>query len=201
MLTTIRARIALGEFASALVTMVNLEKLVTDYRRLLDQMEIYILRAIVLWKQKQRAEAIDSMEKAIVLAQPYGFVRIFANEGTVVIPMLQKLNNRLSDKAETTGLAVFVRSILLLAGECAEIYPGLTSNLEEKPVKLSKQQMRMLMFLAAGKNNRQICEETGLKINTVKAHLFKLYEKLDVNSAAEAVLKAYRLDIIDKTRR
>ena len=56
----------------------------------------------------------------------------------------------------------------------------------------------MLMYLVAGKNNRQICEETGLKLNTVKAHLFKLYEKLEVSSATEAVLKSYRLGIIDR---
>jgi len=60
--------------------------------------------------------------------------------------------------------------------------------------------MRMLVFLAAGKNNRKICEETGMKLNTVKAHLFKLYEKLEINSATEAVLKAYRIGILKKDR-
>ncbi|MCL2336064.1 MAG: LuxR C-terminal-related transcriptional regulator, partial [Firmicutes bacterium] len=105
-------------------------------------------------------------------------------------------------RPEQSETAVFVRNILLVASESAKTYPGLTgrleSRLEEKPVKLSKQQMRMLLFLAAGKNNRQISEETGLNLNTVKAHLFKLYEKLAVNSATEAVLKAYRLGILAK---
>ena len=196
--TTIRARIALGDFTAALILMANTEKLAVDFKRPLDLMEIHTLRAIVLWKQKQRIEAVDSMEKAVFLAQPYGFIRVIANEGAVVIPILQKLNNRLSGSPETSDIAVFVRSILLVASETALIYPGLTSSLEEKPVKLSKQQMRLLQYLAAGKNNRQICEETGLKLNTVKAHLFKLYEKLEVNSATEAVLKSYRIGILEK---
>jgi len=195
--TTIRARIAPGDFSLALILMANVEKLVTDYRRPLDLMEIHILRAIVLWKEKQRPDAVDSMEKAVLLAQPYGFTRIFANEGAAVIPILQKLYNRLSSNPEKSDITVFVRTVQLLTNESALSNPGLTSSLEEKSVKLSKQQMRMLLYLASGKNNRQICEETGLKPNTVKAHLFKLYEKLEVNSATDAVLKSRRLGIIE----
>jgi len=202
-IASIRARIVLGEFASALVIMSKLEELVTDYRRPLDQMEIHILRAIILWNEKQRTDAAASMEKAILLAQPYGFTRIFADEGAAVIPILQKLYNRLSRKPEQSDAAVFVRNTLFVANESAKIFPGLInkheSNPDKKPVKLSKQQMRMLLFLASGKNNRQICEETGLKLNTVKAHLFILYEKLDVNTATDAVLKAYQLGILEKT--
>ena len=199
---TIRARIVLGHFSSALLLIANVEKLTADYRRPLDLMESYVLRAIVLWKEKQRAEAVDSLEKAVLLARPYGFIRIIANEGATVAPILQKLYNRLSRRPEQSNAAVFARTILLAANENAIVFPGLISKLDDrldaKPIKLSKQQTRMLMFLASGKNNRQISEETGLKLNTVKAHLFKMYEKLDVNNATDAVLKASQLGIIEK---
>ena len=197
--TTIRSEIALGDFSPALLLMAKLEKLVTDYHRPLDRIEVLVLRAILLWKQKQRAAAIDSMEKAALLAQPYGFTRVFANEGAAILQILKKLYNRLADNPDRSDTLIFVRTVILLATESAEVYPGITSGLEEAPVKLSKQQMRMLLLLAAGNNNQQICEETGLKLNTVKAHLFKLYEKLEVNSAADAVLKARRIGIIGDT--
>ena len=196
--TTVRAKIALGDYSSALLLMANLEKLVTNYRRLLDQMEIHVLRAIVLFKQRRRAEAVASIEEAVFLAQPYGFTRIFADEGAVIMPILQKLYNRFSGAPEKSNLATFVRTIQIITNENAASFPGLTSGLEENHVKLSKQQMRMLLFLSAGKNNRQICEETGLKLNTVKAHLYKLYEKLEVNSATDAVLKSYQLGVIER---
>ena len=197
-LATIRAKIALGSFSSAMLLLANLEQLVNGYCRPLDQMEIHILRAILFWKEGQRAEAVDSMEKAVLLAQPRGFTRIFANEGAVILPILQKLYNRLSGCPENAEITIFVRIVQLLANESAKAYPGLSGSLYDKPVKLSKQQMRMLIFLANGKNNRQICEETGLKLNTVKAHLYKLYEKLGVNSATEAVLTSYRLGIMER---
>ena len=200
-LTTIRARIALGEFNAALMTLAKLEKLATDYRRPLDQIEIHILRSLAQWMQKQRADAVDSMEKAMLMARPYGFTRIFANEGAAAVPILQKLYNRYSGKQNSMETTIFARTLLLMANESAALVPGITNAREDANVKLSKQQMRMLLFLAAGKNNRQICEETGLKLNTVKAHLYKLYEKLEVNSAIDAVVKSRQLGVIEAPHR
>ena len=197
-LATARAHIALGNYSPSSVLLVRLENLMSNCRRTLDQLEALILEAILHWSQKQHTQAVDTMKEAVFLAQPHGYVRMFVNEGAVIIPILQKLYNRLSSKPDQSEIAVFVRTALLLANECAEMYPGLTSSLEGNHVKLSRQQKRMLLFLAAGRNNRQICEETGLKLNTVKAHLYKLYEKLEVHTSTEAVLKSYRLGIIEK---
>lgn len=202
LLTTTRAQIVVGKFSAALILLTRMERLALNCCRILDRLEALILRAILYWSQSQRTQAVDTMKEAVLLAQPCGYIRIFANEGAAIIPILQKLYNHLSRRPEQSDTVVFVRTILLVTNESAKTYPGLTSilesRLEEKLVKLSKQQMRMLLFLASGKNNRQICEETGLKLNTVKAHLFILYEKLDVHSAADAVLKAYRLGILEK---
>jgi LuxR family maltose regulon positive regulatory protein len=197
-LTTIRAKISIGEFSSALRLITNVEKLVIKYRKPLDQIEILILRAIIYWKEKQRPEAIESLQDAVVMARPYGYVRIFANEGAAIIPILQKLYRRYAAKSEDETMSYFIRELLLAASENVEIYPGITGGLEEKTVKLSKQQVLMLNFLAAGKNARQICEATGLKLNTVKVHLSQLYGKLEVNNAIDAVLKANRIGLLEK---
>jgi len=201
-LSTVRAHITLGAFSPAIILLAKLENLALNCRRTLDRLEALILRAIILWRQRQRGQAIETMSEAVFLAKPCGYIRIFANEGMAVIPILQKLYNSLSRRPEHSDTAVFVRTILLLANERTKTVTGLAdileSRLEGKPIKLSKQQMRMLLFLASGKNNRQICEETGMNLNTVKAHLFKLYEKLEVNSATDAVLKAYQLGIIER---
>ena len=103
------------------------------------------------------------MKKAVSLAMPYGYVRMFANEGAAIVPILQKLYNKTMSGPEEPDLSCFIRELILCASENASHNPGITSCLEEKPVKLSKQQRLMLDFLDAGKNNRQICMETGLK--------------------------------------
>jgi len=197
-MTTIRARISAGELTPALALLASAEKLAIDYRRPLDQIEVFILRSIAYWNGKKRTDALDCMEKAVLLAKPYGYIRMFANEGAAIVPVLQKLYNRISCNPEEPALSVFIKKIILCVRENEKDNPGIASSLDGKAVKLSKQQALMLSLLSEGKNNRQICEATGLKLNTVKAHLYKLYEKLEVNNAADAVLEANRLGILDK---
>ena len=67
---------------------------------------------------------------------------------------------------------------------------------QQKPVKLSKQQKQIITLLSKGYTNAMIVEETGLKITTIKTHTSLAYEKLDVNNAMDAVLKARELDLI-----
>ncbi|OQB24436.1 MAG: HTH-type transcriptional regulator MalT [Firmicutes bacterium ADurb.Bin182] len=197
-LTTIRAKITLGEFASALMLISSAERIAVDFCRPLDEIELYILRAVVYWKEKRRSSAVDAMEKAVMLAKPYGYIRLFANEGAAVITMLQKLYGKVSAVAAEPELLCFIHELIICASENAEVYPGMASSAEEELVKLSKQQAIMLSHIAGGKNIQQICKATGLKRNTVKAHLYKLYEKLEVNNATEAVLKAYRIKLLEK---
>lgn len=197
-MATIRARISLGELTPAFALLSSAEKLAVDYRRPLDQIEVLILRSIAYWNGKKRTNALICIEKAVLLARPYGYIRMFANEGAAILPILQKLYNRISCKPEDTELSVFIKKIILYSSENAKNIPGIATYLDGKVVRLSKQQAHMLNLLSEGKNNRQICETTGLKLNTVKAHLYKLYEKLEVNNATDAVLEAHRLGILDK---
>jgi LuxR family maltose regulon positive regulatory protein len=197
-LTTVRAQIAVGAFSPALILLARLERLALNCRRRLDRLETLILRAILLWRQRQRAEAVDTMREAVLLAQPCGYIRMFANEGAAVLPVLRKLYNAAATRPEGDALLNFMRELIYTASESAKRNPGITGDPEENPIRLSRQQKLMLALLASGRNNRQICEETGLKLNTVKAHLFKLYEKLDVNSATDAVLKARRMNLLSK---
>ena len=50
----------------------------------------------------------------------------------------------------------------------------------------------VLVFLIAGKSNREIAAELDLSISTVKAHLSSLYGKLGVSSRTQAALIGVR---------
>jgi len=63
-------------------------------------------------------------------------------------------------------------------------------------VKLSKQQRQIITYLSKGYTNAMIVKETGLKLTTIKTHTALAYQKLDVNSALDAVLKARELGLI-----
>jgi len=65
-----------------------------------------------------------------------------------------------------------------VAGRRAEDHPVLASS-------LTGREEEVLGLLAAGLSNRQIAERLGLRPQTVKNHVSRVYEKLDVHSRLE----------------
>lgn len=60
----------------------------------------------------------------------------------------------------------------------------------------TRTQMRVLALLGMGKSNREIAEELGCNVKTVKNHLNILFQKFDVKNRTEAVVKALAAGLI-----
>ena len=54
-----------------------------------------------------------------------------------------------------------------------------------KPI--SEKEYTILMDIARGKTNQDLCDEHFISMNTVKTHLKRIYAKMDVNSRTQAV--------------
>ena len=71
-----------------------------------------------------------------------------------------------------------------------------------KPVvmqdKLTEREILILNLLAEGKSYKKIAEQVFLSVDGVKYHIRSIYEKLQVNSRAEAVYKGQKLKILSK---
>lgn len=61
---------------------------------------------------------------------------------------------------------------------------------------LTRQEMRVLERLAAGRSNKEIARDLGLSPNTVKTHVANLYGKLDVSRRTQALGRARDLALI-----
>jgi DNA-binding NarL/FixJ family response regulator len=61
---------------------------------------------------------------------------------------------------------------------------------------LSNREVEVLEMLAAGHANKVIARELSISPNTVKTHVARLFEKLDVASRTQAIGKARGLDIL-----
>ena len=62
----------------------------------------------------------------------------------------------------------------------------------EKKNLLTVREQRVLDLLAQGLAYKQIGDEMGISINTIRTHLRHIYEKLHVQSRTEAVAKYLR---------
>ncbi|MDL2313888.1 LuxR C-terminal-related transcriptional regulator [Desulfovibrio sp. OttesenSCG-928-C14] len=196
--TTARAYIALNRVTEALSLLEKLKALSASFNRTLDMAEAGILLALVLWGMGERQKARAIMDETLELTQQYGFVRIIADEGASILPVLRDCLNDLNGKASLGRLdREYVNNVYLAACAVSKKHRGLGWNIHVKPVKLSRQQIKILSLIARGFKQKQIAEMTSLTLPTVKSHTYVMYKKLDVTNAANAILKARGIGLLE----
>lgn len=67
---------------------------------------------------------------------------------------------------------------------------------EERLAQLSQREQEILLFLAQGYTNKEIAKSLEISPNTVKTHLSKLFEKLEVSNRTQAVAESKLLNLI-----
>lgn len=63
-------------------------------------------------------------------------------------------------------------------------------------MRLTGREVDVLRLIARGRTYSQVARELGVSAHTVGSHIKSAYRKLDVHSAAAAVLQAVRLGLI-----
>lgn len=196
--TTARAYIVLGNFDKARILCEKLMRLAADFHRELDEAEAAALLAVILWLTGEKQEAAELLKRTLNVTEPYRFIRVFADEGRALLPILKKLLKR-SDKETDPYMPGYryLQELYLAAYAQSKRHKGIACAAELKPIKLSKQQKYVLELLAKGYKNAEIIELTGLSINTIRAHTKVAYQKLEVNNMMDAVLRARELGLIE----
>ena len=64
-------------------------------------------------------------------------------------------------------------------------------------IGITNKTYHVLVWLAKGKTNKEIADELNISVHTVKAHLAKLFERLQTSNRMDTVMEAMRLGLID----
>jgi ATP/maltotriose-dependent transcriptional regulator MalT len=162
-------------------------KLAEQQNRLRSRIEILILQALAFQAKGEAAEALASLEQALTLAEPEGYVRIFTAEGKPMIEMLSKLNNK--------NLNPYTKRILALLEPPRY---GLSSPVIPQPLvePLSVRELEVLCLIAQGLSNQEITQKLFISLSTVKGHNLRIFAKLQAKSRTEAVVRARELGLI-----
>ena len=154
--------------------------------------EILMLQALAFQAGGDTDQAMAALERALTLAEPGGFIRIFVDEG---LPMA-----RLLYEATARGIAPDYARRLLAAFPVAEPEqagpPRTQAPSAEMVEPLSERELEVLELIAEGLTNQQIASRLFLSLNTVKAHARNIYGKLGVRSRTQAVARARALGIL-----
>jgi LuxR family transcriptional regulator, maltose regulon positive regulatory protein len=149
--------------------------------------EALALQALGYSRRGDQAGAMTSLERALRLAEPEGYVRLFADLGLPMARLLQEARAR-------DVLPGYVAKLLAAFGADLVLPDSMGGAL---PEPLTPREQEVLELLAAGLTNREIGEALVISAETVKKHTGNIYGKLGSSNRTEAVAQARELDLLN----
>ncbi len=146
--------------------------------------EILVLQALAHQAQGDIPAALASLQSALTLAEPEGYVRIFADEG----PPMASLLRAAAKQGITPG---YVRRLLAAVNKTEDGTPASQGLIEP----LSERELDVLRLLGTDLGGPDIARELIVSLNTVRTHTKNIYAKLGVNNRRAAVRRARELDL------
>ncbi|MEP7238981.1 MAG: response regulator transcription factor [Ferruginibacter sp.] len=77
-----------------------------------------------------------------------------------------------------------------VARKVLQLFPGKLSAKIDTPESFTKRETEILNWLGKGYSYKMIASELQVGVETIRTHIKRIYKKLQVNSATEAVYKA-----------
>jgi LuxR family maltose regulon positive regulatory protein len=149
---------------------------------------VYKIRSLLCMARGEMPLAVESLEKALELAEPEGFIQTFLDEGR---PMSRLFHEYIRRK----GKSAFARRLLSAFQSGASPAPVAPAG-RELVEPLSERESEVLAMLTEGLSNQVIAARLYLSLRTVKFHTSNIYGKLRVKTRTEAVSKARTLGLI-----
>ena len=165
------------------------------------QIKLLILSAIAQKKGSDSAGAQRCLRKALQLAAPGQFVRIFLDEGREIVGLLREEwvlcsgGKKISDVA-SESVRQFLTQLVQASG--SDISGTLTSaDSGFQPLEaLTERELQILTQLASGLSNSEIGIKVFVSENTVKFHLKNIFSKLGVSSRLQAISAARQMGLL-----
>ncbi|GAA1646519.1 LuxR C-terminal-related transcriptional regulator [Georgenia ruanii] len=174
---------SLGE---ATVLLERLLRAAEEGRRTGSVLEVLVLRARVLQARGDGAAAQAALRRAITLAEPEGYVRVFADEGRPLVTVLRAVEKQGASRA-------YVRRLLAAA------VPSAGGAAPQLIAPLSDRELDVLRLLRTDLSGPEIARELVVSLNTVRTHTKNVYAKLGVTSRRAAVRRAEELGLLPRS--
>jgi LuxR family maltose regulon positive regulatory protein len=193
------ARVLLARYGSG-----GDERSIDDAVRLLDRLrtaaedggrmgsviEILALQSLAEHALGNVRRALDPLARALGVAEPEGYLRVFLDEGSRMRELLRHATAR--------GLAgEYARKVL--SAFDAPRQPVVASSRVPAPgpaQSLTTRELEILRLIAAGLRNQEIADHLAISAATVKRHIANAYGKLGAGHRTEALVRAKELKLL-----
>jgi len=192
-----RFYLAHGRFTAALDVLTPQRRLVEDTGWLGVAIELLGLESLALHGLGERAAAHTTLHRALTLAAPEGYTRVFVEMGAGMTELLQELLDEgimpdyvqsllqvTSCKLQVTGSSIHTPNLQLSTLNFQLLEP------------LSDRELGILRLIETGDTNREIADRLYIAVSTVKTHINNLYGKLGVANRVQALARARELGLL-----
>lgn len=162
------------------------------------KIEILVLKSVVNTKLDNKSEGLLNIYNALELVTPGGFVQLFVEFGDEILELLLKL------KAKKQHLKI-IDVIIGIVERKNSIFNSAKSKKQEglKVVRktdldeiISSREVEVLNLVAKGLRNKEIAEILFVSDDTIKKHLYHIFQKMEVSNRTGLVSKAKELGMI-----
>jgi LuxR family maltose regulon positive regulatory protein len=185
-----------------------------NIRQLID---ILLLQAVACQKQDQTDTALATLERAVTMALPGGWIRPFVELGPTMAGLLVRLSQQgVAPRYIAQILAAFPAKDDADAGirrrTKAQGASPVASTLTHRPLSssagdvtgglvepLTNRELEVLELMAQRLTNKEIADRLVLSVGTVKQHAYNINQKLNVRGRRQAVAKATSLGILSSS--
>jgi LuxR family maltose regulon positive regulatory protein len=149
--------------------------------------EILILQALAHDASGDRAEALTTLERALLATEPDGHIRLFLDEGAPVEALLEA-----ADVHRVAPTRAQTLSPKAQAGATAADVPRQAGPRDPS----SDRELEVLRLLNTAMSGPEIARELFVSPNTLRTHTKHIFTKLEVNNRQAAVHRAAEMGLI-----
>jgi LuxR family maltose regulon positive regulatory protein len=199
-----RLLVAQREYAQAEKWLEHLQDLATVETGTL--IEVLALLALARDGLGDGAQAMMTLEHALSLAEPEGYLRMFVDLGEPMRELISayalKSSRQIIPQGESNlrSFPEYIGRILAAFSSFAKAIPGLHTVSQSYNADLieplSERELIVLQLIAEGLSNQEIAGRLVVSVNTVKTHIYNIFGKLGVKSRTQAIARARDLTLM-----
>ncbi|MGP0584798.1 LuxR C-terminal-related transcriptional regulator [Paenibacillus timonensis] len=162
--------------------------------RPMDALDLETLQAIILQLAGKPQEALLKLETALKLAKPDDYIRVFTDKGQRLSELLaeyieQRQKGNLRD--DNAPPLEYVRRVWSSFDRPAKGAAASSKGLE---TLLTPRELTIFRCMEEGMDNPSIVEALGIGMGTLKAHINRIYGKLQVKNRVEAIKRGKEIE-------
>jgi LuxR family maltose regulon positive regulatory protein len=162
---------------------------------------IEILRARAFRALDDSARSFSALERALMLAEPSGYIRTFVDEGEPLRRLIAGFRSQMEKRSRQPSARLYEYTDRILAAftqpaATASSPSAIQNRKSEVPGLLSAREMSVLRLLPSELSTAEMADELVISVNTLRTHLKNVYDKLGAHSRYEAIARAKELGLL-----